>query len=143
MKKRLTTTPILRIPLGGSGFLVYTDSSNVGLWCVLMQDGNVIAYRSSQLKDYERNYSTHDLELAAVVFPLKMLKHYLYVENFEVHSNHQSLQYLFSQKELNMRQRRWMEYIEIYDFPIKYLPGKVNVAVDALRRKSGSVTSLQ
>ena len=126
LKRRLTTGPILTLPLGAGGFVVYTDASNVGLGCVMMQSYKVIAYGSRQLKDHERNYAAHDLELAAVVFALKMWRHYLYGEKFEVHSDHQSLQYLFSQKELNIRQRWWMEYIKDYDFPIKYHLGKVN-----------------
>ncbi|XXG68575.1 hypothetical protein AAC387_Pa06g1632 [Persea americana] len=85
----------------------------------------------------------HDLELAVVVFALKMWRHYLYGEKFEVHSDHRSLQYLFSQKELNMRQRNWMEYIKDDDFLIKYHPGKANVIADALSRKSASVASLR
>ena len=107
-----------------------------------MQNGKVIVYGSRQLKEHEKNYATHNLELAAVVFALKMWRHYLYGENFEVHSDHRSLQYLFSHNELNMKQRRWMKYIKDYDFPIKYHPGKVNVVVDALSRKSGSIASL-
>ena len=143
LKKRLNLAPILTLPSGSGGFIVFTNASNVGLGYVLMQDGKVIAYGSRQLKDHEKNYSTHDLELAAVIFALKMWRHYLYREKFEVHSDHWSLQYLFSQKELNMRQRRWMEYIKDYDFPIKYHPGKVNVVVDALSRKSVMMGSLK
>ena len=92
----MTTAPILTLPLGNGRFVVYTDASNVGLGCVLTQNGKVIAYGSRQLKDHERNYATQYLELAAVVFALKMWRHYLYGEKFEVHSDHPSLQYLFS-----------------------------------------------
>ena len=143
LKKRLTTAPILTLPSGSGAFVIYTDALNVGLGCVLMQNGKVIAYGSRQLKDHKKNYAMHDLELAVVVFTLKMRRHYLYGENFEVHSDHHSLQYLFSQKELNMRHRRLMEYIKDYDFPIIYHPAKVNVVVDALSRKSVSVANLQ
>ena len=136
LKARLTTAPILALPSGSGGFVVHTDASGVGLGCVLMQNDKVIAYGSRQLKDHEKKYATHDLELAAVVLALKMWRHYLYGEKFEVHSDHKSLQYLFTQNELNNRQRRWMEYIKDYDFPIKYHPGKVNVVADALSRKS-------
>ncbi|XXG85370.1 hypothetical protein AAC387_Pa11g0457 [Persea americana] len=115
----------------------------VGLGCVLMQNGKVIAYGSRKLKEHEKNYATHDLELAVVVFVLKMWRHYLYGEKLAVYLDSRSLQYLFSQKELNMRHRRWMEYIKDYDFPIKYHTGKVNVVVDASSRKSGTVVSLQ
>ena len=90
-----------------------------------------------------KNHATHTLELPAVVFALKIWRHYLYGENFEVYSDHRSLQYLFFQKELNMRHKTWMEYIKDYDFPIIYHPGKVNVVADALSRKSVSVASLQ
>ena len=143
LKKRLTTAPILTLPSGSGGFIVFTDASNIGLGCALMQNDKVIAYGSRQLKDHEKNYATHYLELAAVVFTLKMWRHYLYGEKFEVHSDHRSLQYLFSQKELNMRQRRWMECIKDYDFPIKYHPSKVNVVAYALSRKSTVMASLR
>jgi len=84
---------------------------------------------------YEKNYPTHDLELAAVVFALKTWRRYLYGSQFQVFSNHKSLKYLFDQKELNMRQRRWMQYLKDYDFELLYHPGKANVVVDALSRK--------
>ncbi|GFY85491.1 hypothetical protein Acr_04g0002290 [Actinidia rufa] len=98
--------------------------------------GKVIAYGSRQLRTHEQNYPTHDLELAAVIFVLKSWRHYLYGEHFEVFSDHKSLKYLFTQKDLNMRQRRWMEYMEDYDFDLQYHPGKANVVADALSRKS-------
>ena len=87
----MTTAPILTLLSGSEGFVVYTDTSSVGLGCVLMQNDKVIAYGSRQLKDHEKNYATHDLELAMVVFALKMWRHYLYGEKFEVHSDHRSL----------------------------------------------------
>jgi hypothetical protein len=95
-----------------------------------------MAYASRQLKVHEKNYPTHDLELAAVVYMLKIWRHYLYGSKFEVFSDHQSLKYLFDQKELNMRQRRWLEYLKNFDFQLSYHPRKVNVVADALSRKS-------
>ena len=106
LKKRLTSAPILVIPERGLGYTVYCDASRDGLGCVLMQLGKVIAYGSRQLKTHEQNYPTHDLELAAVIFALKSWRHYLYGECFEVFSDHKSLKYLFTQKVLNLRQRR-------------------------------------
>jgi hypothetical protein len=103
---------------------------------VLMQNGNVIAYASRQLKPYEQNYPTHDLELAAVVFTLKFWRHYLYDERCDIYTDHKSLKYLFTQKELNMRQRRWLELIKDYDCEINYHSDKANVVADALSRKS-------
>ena len=106
LKTRLTTAPVLVIPISGVGYVVYSDASHRGLGCVLMQLGGVVAYGSRQLKIHEKNYPTHDLELAAIVFALKIWRHYLYGEKFELFSDHKSLKYLFSQKDLNMRQRR-------------------------------------
>ena len=101
-----------------------------------MQQGTVIAYASRQLKSYEQNYPTHDLELAAVVFALKIWRHHLYGEPCMIYTDHKSLKYLFTQKELNLRQRRWLELINDYDCYIEYHPGKANVVADALSRKS-------
>ena len=98
-----------------------------------------MAYGFRQLKNHERNYPTHDMELAAIVFTLKIWRHYLYGEPFEVFSDHKSLKYIFTQRDLNMRQRRWMEYLEDYDFTLHYHPGKENVVADALSRKSRGV----
>ena len=91
LKNRLTTALVLTLSSGSEGFVVYTHVSNVGLGCVLMQDGKVIAYGSRQLKEHEKNYATNDLELAAVVFSLNMWIYYPYGKKFEVHSDHRSL----------------------------------------------------
>ena len=96
--------------------MVYNDASHQGLGCVLMQDGKVGAYASRHLKPYERNYPTHDLELAALIFALKIWRHFLFGETYEIYTDHKSLKYLFFQKELNMRQRRWLELLKDYDF---------------------------
>ncbi|KAK9096374.1 hypothetical protein Sjap_021871 [Stephania japonica] len=103
-----------------------------------MQEGKVIAYASRQLKIHEKNYPTHDLELAAVVFALKTWRHYLYGERFVLFTDHKSLKYLFTQKELNMRQRRWLEFLKDYDFSLEYHPGKANVVADALSRRGSN-----
>ena len=107
-----------------------------------MQEKNVIAYASRQLKVHERNYPTHDLELATVVFALKQWRHYLYGVKCEIYTDHRSLQYVFTQKDLNLRQRRWMELLKDYDITILYHPGRANVVADTLSRKAGSMGSL-
>ncbi|GJU13193.1 putative nucleotidyltransferase, ribonuclease H [Tanacetum coccineum] len=139
LKWRLVSDPILTLPSGSGGFQVYSDASKKGLGCVLMQHGKVIAYASRQLKPYEVNYPTHDLELAAVVFALKIWRHYLYGEACDIFTDHKSLKYIFTQRELNMRQRRWLELLKDYDTNIQYHPGKANVVADALSRKSGMI----
>ncbi|KAJ9544987.1 hypothetical protein OSB04_024694 [Centaurea solstitialis] len=135
LKGKLTSAPILTLPNRTDGFVVYCDASKLGLGCVLMQDRRVIAYASRKLKDHELNYPTHDMELAAVVFALKIWRHYLYGVKCQIYTDHKSLQYLLSQKELNMRQRRWIELLSDYDCEILYHPGKGNVVADALSRK--------
>ena len=106
LKNRVISTPVLTLSEGIKGFVVCCDASRVGLGCVLMQHGKVIAYAIRQLKVHERNYPTHDLELEAVVFSLKIWRHYLYGVHVDVFTNHKSLQYVFTQKELNLWQRR-------------------------------------
>ncbi|KAL0457668.1 UNVERIFIED_CONTAM: Retrovirus-related Pol polyprotein from transposon.6 [Sesamum latifolium] len=138
LKRRLTSTPILTLPSGSGGFVVYTDASKQGLGCVLMQNGKVIAYASRQLRPHESNYPTHDLELAAIVHALKIWRHYLYGEKFQIFTDHKSLKYILTQKELNLRQRRWIELLKDYDCTINFHPGKANVVADALSRKSSS-----
>ncbi|GJT62324.1 putative nucleotidyltransferase, ribonuclease H [Tanacetum coccineum] len=127
------------LPPNSGGFQIYSDASKKGLGCVLMQHGKVIAYASRQLKPYEVNYPTHDLELAAVVFALKIWRHYLYGEVCDIFTDHKSLKYIFTQRELNMRQRRWLELLKDYDTNIQYHPGKANVVADALSQKSGMI----
>ncbi|MBN2228639.1 MAG: DDE-type integrase/transposase/recombinase, partial [Candidatus Thorarchaeota archaeon] len=135
LKRRLTSAPILVLPTDDTDFTVYCDASRIGLGAVLMQNGRVIAYASRQLKVHEKNYPTHDLELAAVVFALKIWRHYLYGARCQIFTDHKSLKYIFTQKELNMRQRRWLELVKDYDCEILYHPGKANCVADALSRK--------
>ncbi|GJW69419.1 putative nucleotidyltransferase, ribonuclease H [Tanacetum coccineum] len=123
------------LPDGAEDFVVYCDASNQGLGCVLMQRGKVIAYASRQLKIYEKNYTRHDLELGVVVFALKIWRHYLYGTKSVIYTDHKSLEHIFNQKELNMRQRRLIELFSDYDCEIRYHPGKANVVADALSRK--------
>ncbi|GJU17895.1 putative reverse transcriptase domain-containing protein [Tanacetum coccineum] len=127
--------PILSLPEGSEDFMVYCDASHKGLGAVLMQREKVIAYASRRLKVHEKNYTTHDLELGSVVFALKIWRHYLYGTRCTVFTDHKSLQHILDQKELNMRQRRWLELLSDYDCDIRYHPGKANVVADALSHK--------
>jgi hypothetical protein len=135
LNERLTSAPVLALPSGTEGFVIYTDASKRGLGCVLMQHGRVIAYASRQLKSHDVNYPVHDLELAAMVFALRVWRHYLYGTQVQIFTDHKSLKYLMSQKELNMRQRRWVKLIKDYNCVIDYHPDKANVVADALSRK--------
>jgi hypothetical protein len=136
LKKRLTTAPVLIQPDIHKDFTIYCDASRQGLDCVLMQEGRVIAYASRQLKTHEQNYPTHDLELAAVVHALKIWRHYLIGNKCEIYTDHKSLKYIFTQPDLNLRQRRWLELIKDYNLEIHYHLGKANVVADALSRKA-------
>ncbi|GJW21272.1 hypothetical protein Tco_0031894 [Tanacetum coccineum] len=135
LKLKLCSAPILSLPEGSEDFVVYCDASLKGFGAVLMQREKVIAYASRQLRKNEENYTTHDLELGAVVFALRLWRHYLYGTKCTVYTDHKSLQYILDQKELNMRQRRWIELLSDYDCVIRYHPGKANVVADALSRK--------
>ncbi|GJV81539.1 putative reverse transcriptase domain-containing protein [Tanacetum coccineum] len=135
LKQKLCSAPILALPEGSEDFIAYCDASKKGLGAVLMQREKVISYASRQLKIHEKNYTTHDLELGAVVFALKIWRHYLYGTKCIVFTDHKSLQHILNQKELNMRQRRWLELLSDYDCDIRYHPGKANVVADALSRK--------
>jgi hypothetical protein len=135
LKERLMSPPVLIMPDLQKGFDIYCDACGQGLGCVLMQDGHVIAYASRQLRKHELNYPTHDLELAAVVHALKIWRHYIMGTKCQVYTDHKSLKYIFTQKDLNLRQRRWLELIKDYDWEIHYHPGKANLVADALSRK--------
>ncbi|GJS19029.1 putative reverse transcriptase domain-containing protein [Tanacetum coccineum] len=135
LKQKLCSAPILELPKGRKEFVVYYDASHKGLGAVLMQREKVIAYASRQLKVHKKNYTTHDLELVAVVFALKIWRHYLYGTKCVMFTDHKSLQHILYQKELNMRQHRWSELLSDYDCEIRYHFGKANVVADALSRK--------
>ena len=143
LKEILIEALVLIQPTSGKDYTIYSDALRIGLGCVLMQDGKVVAYASRQLKPHEQNYPTHDLELAAVVFALKIWRHYLYGEKCRIFTDHKSLKYLLTQKDLNLRQRRWLELLKEYDCIIDYHPGKANVVADALSRKMISALTLK
>ncbi|GJR57839.1 putative reverse transcriptase domain-containing protein [Tanacetum coccineum] len=135
LTQKLCSAPILALPEGTKDFVVYCDASLKGYGAVLMQREKVIAYASRQLKVHEENYTTYDLELGAVVFALRLWRHYLYGTKCVVFTDHKSLQYILNQKELNLRQRRWIDLLSDYDCEIRYHPRKANVVADALSRK--------
>ncbi|XP_049382753.1 uncharacterized protein LOC125847089 [Solanum stenotomum] len=134
--------PLSRDVHKGVDFTIYRDASGVGLSGVLMYKGKVIAYVSSQLKTHEKNYPTHDLEVVAVVFMLKLWRHYLYGVHCKVLTDHQSLQYIFSQRDLYLRQHILLELLKYYDITILYHPDKANVVADSLSRKTSYIGSL-
>ncbi|GKE38705.1 putative reverse transcriptase domain-containing protein [Tanacetum coccineum] len=125
----------MALPEGSEDFIAYCDASIKGLGAVLMQRDKVIAYASRQLKIHEKNYTTHDLELKAVVFALMIWRHSLYETKCMVFTDHKSLQHILNQKELNIRQCRWLELLNNYDYEIRYHSGKANVVADALSKK--------
>ncbi|GKD12127.1 putative reverse transcriptase domain-containing protein, partial [Tanacetum coccineum] len=127
LKQKLCSAPILALPEGSENFMVYCDASSKGLGTVLMQREKFIAYALRQLKIHEKNYTTRDLELGVVLFAFKMWRHYLYDTKCVVFNDHKSLQHILDQKELNMRQHRWLELLSDYDCEIRYRPGKANV----------------
>ncbi|GJS14933.1 putative reverse transcriptase domain-containing protein [Tanacetum coccineum] len=136
LKDNLCYAPILSLSDKAEDFVVYCDASNQVLGCVLMQRGKVIAYASRQLKIHEKNYTTHDLELGVVVFALKIWRHYLYGTKSVIYTDHKSLQHIFDQKELNMRQRRWIKLFSDYDCEIHYHLEEAIVVADALSEAS-------
>ena len=143
LKGMLVEAPVLTQPTSGKEYTLYSDASGIGLGCVLMQDGKVVAYASKQLKPHEQNHPTHDLELAAIVFTLKIWQHYLYGEKCRIFSDHKSLKYFLTHNDLNLRQRWWLELFKDYDCIIDCHPGKANVVADALSRKMISTLSFK
>jgi hypothetical protein len=135
LKKKLMSPPVLVMPDLQKGFDIYCDACGQGLGCVLIQEGHVIAYASRQLRKHELNYPTHDLELAAIVHALKIWRHYIMGTKCQVYTDHKSLKYIFTQKDLNLRQHCWLELIKDYDLEIHYHPGKANSVTDALSQK--------
>ncbi|GJZ85429.1 putative reverse transcriptase domain-containing protein, partial [Tanacetum coccineum] len=135
LKQKLCSASILALPKGTEDFMLYCDASLKGYGAELMQREKVIAYASRQLKVHEENYTTHDLELGVVVFALRLWRHYLYVTKCAVFTDHKNLRYILNQKELNLRQRRWIELLSDFDCEIRYHPGKENEVADALSRK--------
>jgi hypothetical protein len=136
LRAHLTTAPVLAQPDNSKPFDIYCDASGIGLGCVLMQNNRVIAYASRALRTDEQNYPTYDLELAAVIHALKIWRHYLMGTKCNIYIDHKSLKYIFTQADLNMRQRCWLELIKDYDLEVHYHPGKANVVADALSRKA-------
>jgi ribonuclease HI len=135
LKKLFTTAPVLAQPDIEKPFDVYCDASGTGIEGILIHDGHVIVYASWQLRRHEENYPTHDLELLAIVHALKVWRHYLSENLVHIYTDHKSVKYLFTQVDLNMRQRMWLELIKDYELEIHYHPRKANVVVDALSRK--------
>jgi len=126
---------VLAQPDNTKPFEVYCDASGTGLGCILVQDNRIIAYASRALQNHEKNYPTHDLELAAVVHALKIWRHHLMGTHCNIYTDHKSVKYIFTQADLNMRERRWLELIKDYDIEFHYHPRKANVVADALSRK--------
>jgi hypothetical protein len=136
MKKLLTTSPVVAQPNTAKPFDVYCDASGTGLGGVLMQEGQVISYSMRQLRRHEEHYHTHDLELAAVVMALRTWPHYLPGNVVHIYTDHKSLTYIFTQPDLKMRRRRWLELIKDYELEVHYHLRKTNVIVDALSHKA-------
>jgi hypothetical protein len=134
LKQLLTSASILRIENTNEDFIVCIDTCKEGLGGVLSQNVSVVCYESRKLKEHERQYVTHDLELEAIVHSLSKWRHYLMGKRFELRTDHNGLKYLFDQPTLNARQNKWLEYFSEYDFDIKHIKGKENKVVDALNR---------
>ncbi|KAF8052099.1 hypothetical protein N665_1610s0001 [Sinapis alba] len=140
LKDKLTSAPVLVLPEADQPYVVYTDASITGFGGVLTQHGKVIAYAYRQLRKHKGNYPTHDMEMAAVVFALKIWRSYLYGAKVQILTDHKILKYIFTQPKLKLRQRRWMEFVADYDLDIAYHPGKANLVADALSRTRAEVS---
>jgi hypothetical protein len=139
LKSLLTSGPILKIVVPNAYFVVCTDAFKEGLGGVLSQNGHVVCYESRKLKEHEKLYATHNLELSAIVHALKMWKHYIMGRKFELRTNHSGLKYLFGHPNLNAKQSRWLELLSEYDFDIKHIKGEYNKVVDALNRRAHEI----
>jgi hypothetical protein len=135
LNELLTSSLVLKIADPNESFVVCIDACKEGFGGVLTQNGHVIGYESRKIKEHERNYAMHDLELATIVHTLKMWRHYLMGKKFELRTDHIGLKYLFEQPTLNARKTRWMEFLSEYVFDIKHIKGKENKVVDALSRR--------
>ena len=135
LKIALAKAPVLKLPDFTKLFTVMTDASGQAIGGVLTQEGHPVAYESRKLRIHELNYPTHDLELLAVVHALKLWRHYLLGRRFELHTDHKSLKWIFTQPDLNMRQQRWMELLHEYDFAIEYKAGKQNGCCRCFKQK--------
>jgi hypothetical protein len=135
LKQLLRNAPILRIADPNEDFIVCIDACKERLGGVLSQNGFVICYESRKLKEHERHYATHNLELVSIVHDLSKWRHYLMGKRFELRTDHNGLKYLFDQPTQNARQSRWLEFLSEYDFDIKHIKGKENKVADALNRR--------
>jgi hypothetical protein len=135
LKELLASAPVLKIVDPNEIFVVCTDVFKEGLGGFIMQNGHVIGYESRKLKEHERNYATHDLELVDIVHALRMWSHYLMGKKFELRTDHIGLKYLFEQPTLIARKTRWLEFLSEYDFDIKHIKGKENKVSNALSRR--------
>jgi hypothetical protein len=135
LKQLLTSAPVLRIADPNEDYVVCTDACKEGLGGVLTQNGFVICYESRKLKEHERHYATHDLELAAIMHALRKWRHYLMGKRFELRTYHNGMKYLFDQPTLNARQSIWLEFLSEYDFDIKNIKGKENKVDDAIIKR--------
>jgi hypothetical protein len=135
LKHLLTSSSILRIVDPTEDFVVCTDACKEGLGGVLSQNGYVVCYESRKLKEHERHNVTHDLELEVIMHALKMWRHYLMGERFELRTDHSGLKYLFGQPTLNVMQSRWLDFLSEYDLDTKHIKGKDNKVVDALIKR--------
>jgi hypothetical protein len=135
LKSLLTSAPILRIVDLYEDFVVCMDACKEGIDGVHIQNGHVICYKSRKLKENERLYATHDLELSSIVHALKMWRHYLMGTRFELRTYHSDLKYLFGHPSLNFIQRKWLDLLSEYDFNIKYIIGKENKVDNTLSRR--------
>ena len=142
LKTRLTSAPVLTPPDIYRSFDVYCEASRHGIGCVLMQEGKVVAYASRQLRPHGGNYREDDLDLAAVVHSLKIWRHYLIGKRCQIFTDHKSLKYIFTQPNINHRQRRLIKFVKDYDLEINYHPGKANVVADAVSRKPTNLNAM-